>query len=55
MVAAGQIEALEEHAVALVELALRMRAEIAEQSVRGIRSGIKSGDVVAAVIARKGP
>ncbi|MGR8949156.1 MAG: adenylate/guanylate cyclase domain-containing protein [Gammaproteobacteria bacterium] len=53
MVAAGLPEAREDHAVALVELALRMRAEIAEHGALGIRFGINSGEVVAGVIGRK--
>ncbi|MEM7466065.1 MAG: adenylate/guanylate cyclase domain-containing protein [Pseudomonadota bacterium] len=53
MVAAGLPEAREDHAVALVELAIRMRAEISEHPELGIRFGINSGEVVAGVIGRK--
>ena len=53
MVAAGLPEAREDHATALVELALRMREEIAEHPELGIRFGINSGEVVAGVIGRK--
>ena len=53
MVAAGLPEAREDHATALVGLALRMREEIAEHPELGIRFGINSGEVVAGVIGRK--
>ena len=53
MVAAGLPEERADHAAALVELALRMRSEIAEYTELGIRFGINSGEVVAGVIGQK--
>ena len=53
MVAAGLPEAREDHATALVELALRMREQISDHPELGIRFGINSGEVVAGVIGRK--
>ena len=53
MVASGLPEPRRDHAKAIVELALRMRAEMTEFAELGIRIGINSGEVVAGVIGRK--
>jgi class 3 adenylate cyclase len=53
MVAAGLPEPRSDHAVAAIQLALRIRAEISHYSDLGVRIGINSGEVVAGIIGRK--
>ena len=52
MVASGLPEPREDHAVALADLGLRMRAEVSQYSGLSLRVGINSGEVVAGVIGR---
>ena len=53
MVAAGLPEPRDDHAAAIVELALRMRAEVSKFSGVHVRIGINSGEVVAGIIGKK--
>ena len=53
MAAAGLPEPDENHAVAIVELALRIRSELSSYANLSVRIGINSGEVVAGIIGRK--
>ncbi|MGH8597966.1 MAG: adenylate/guanylate cyclase domain-containing protein, partial [Gammaproteobacteria bacterium] len=53
MVAAGLPEPRADHATAIVELALRLRAAVERHAGLSLRIGINSGEVVAGIIGRK--